>query len=169
MAPVSRPAVPVDRRRPSGARGADPIPTPARTLGLAGLLPFAFGAAMVWCPVESMATLGARLLGGYGAVILSFLGGVRWGRTLGDEARLARWLPLGLSVLPSLVGWAALLLPGGGMFALLAIGLSLQYLLDRDAAESGVLPVWYGRLRLPLTIGAVAAMLSGLVAELLLG
>lgn len=163
---VSRRNAPVSGSRArSGAR----VPTPARVLGLGGLLPFALGAVMVWCPVEAMAGLGVRLLGAYGAVILSFLGGVRWGRLLGDEPRLERWLPLTLSVLPSLVAWAALLLPAGAMFALLAVGLVLQYLIDRDAAESGELPAWYGRLRLTLTIGAVTAVLSGLVAVLLFG
>jgi len=137
-------------------------------LGLSGLLPFALGALMVWCPVEAMSDLGSRLLGAYAAVILSFLGGVRWGRLLGDEARLERWLPLGMSVLPSLVAWAALLLPPAAMFATLAVGLVLQYLVDRDAVESGELPPWYGSLRLTLSAGAVSAVLSGLVARLLL-
>ena len=115
-----------------------------------------------------MGELGTRLLGAYGAVILSFLGGVRWGRLLGDEARLIRWLPLGLSVLPSLIAWVALLLPPEAMFATLATGLVLQYLVDRDAAESGELPHWYGSLRLTLTAGAVPAVLSGLIAHLAL-
>ena len=144
------------------------VPLPARVLGLGGLLPFAFGAVMVWCPVEWVGELGTRLLGAYGAVILSFLGGVRWGRLLGDEARLERWLPLTLSVLPSLVAWVALLLPPEIMFATLATGLVLQYLLDRDATENGELPPWYGSLRLTLTAGAVPAVLSGLVARLAL-
>lgn len=145
------------------------IPLPARILGLAGLLPFLFGAAMVWCPVESMAAFGVTMLAGYGAVILSFLGGVRWGRLLGDDERIARWLPLSLSILPSLVAWTALLLPPPALFAVLAIGLVLQYLLDRDATESGDLPRWYGQLRLILTLGAVASVLSGLVAQLMSG
>ena len=151
--------------------GAVRIPLPARVLGLGGLLPFAFGAVMVWCPLEAVSEFGTRLLGAYGALILSFLGGVRWGRLLGggerEAARLERWLPLSLSVLPSLVAWVALLLPPAGMFALLATGLVLQYLLDRDASESGELPRWYGRLRLILTGGAVTAVLSGLIARLL--
>ena len=148
------------------------IPPPARLLGLGGLLPFVFGAAMVWCPVESMSEFGIRLLGAYGAVILSFLGGVRWGRLLVEPTREgggARWLPFVLSILPSLVAWAALLLPPAAMFALLAIGLVLQYLIDRDATESGELPPWYGRLRLMLTAGAVPSTLSGLLAALLAG
>lgn len=144
------------------------IPTPAHVLGLGGLLPFAFGAVMVWCPVVPMRALGTDLLGAYGAVILSFLGGVRWGRLLGDGSRLVAWMPLGLSVLPSLVAWVALLLPPDAMFVTLAIGLVLQYLVDRDAAESGELPPWYGTLRLRLTTGAVPAVLSGLVAHLAL-
>ena len=158
------------RRSGRGTQGTRArVPLPARVLGVGGLLPFALGAVLLWWPIEAVAEFGTRLLGAYGAVILSFLGGVRWGRLLGDEARLERWLPLTLSVLPSLVAWAALLLPPDAMFATLAVGLVLQYLIDRDAVESGELPIWYGRLRLPLTIGATAAVLSGLVARLLLG
>ena len=148
------------------------IPRPARVLGLGGLLPFLSGALMVWCPLERVSEFGILLLGTYGAVILSFLGGVRWGRLLAEPSRETkrreRWLPFVLSILPSLVAWAALLLPPAAMFALLAIGLVLQYLIDRDATESGELPPWYGRLRLILSAGAVPAVLSGLLAALLL-
>lgn len=148
--------------------GRTEIPLPARVLGLAGLLPFAAGALLVWCPIEPYAVFGTRALGAYGAVILSFLGGVRWGALLDDAARLRRWLPLGLSVLPSLVAWAALLVPPAAMFTLLAVGLVLQYLSDRDAVATGELPAWYGSLRTVLSAGAVLAVLSGLLATLLL-
>lgn len=147
--------------------GSDAIPLPALVLGLGGLIPFAFGAAMVWCPVPVMAEHGVILLGRYGAVILSFLGGVRWGRLLVDDASLARWWPLTLSILPSLAAWVALLLPETALFAVLAMGFILQYLVDRDAVESNRLPGWYGRLRLILTTGATLAIVSGLLQQLM--
>ena len=145
------------------------IPPPALALGLGGLVPFAAGATAAWLPHAGLAAVGLAALGAYGAVILSFLGGVRWGVELFDEAALARWTPLGLSVLPSLVAWAALLAPPAPMLALLAAGLVAQYALDRTAVRAGVLPVWYGRLRTVLTVGATAATLVGLGAAVARG
>ena len=145
------------------------IPTPALALGLGGLVPFAAGAALAWLPHAGLAAIGLAALGAYGAVILSFLGGVRWGVELFDEAALARWGPLGLSVLPSLVAWAALLAPPAPMLALLAAGLVAQWALDRAAVPGGTLPPWYLRLRTILTIGAVAATLAGLAAAVARG
>lgn len=155
------------KRGRTGRQAIEAIPLPALGLGVAGLIPFAFGAIMVWCPVPVMAEHGVILLGRYGAVILSFLGGVRWGRLLVDEASLARWWPLTLSILPGLVAWVALLLPDTAMFAVLAMGFVFQYLIDRDAVENRLLPFWYGRLRLILTAGATLAIVSGLIQQLM--
>ena len=145
------------------------VPLSARTLGLAGLLPFAAGALAVWCPIELVATLGTRALGAYAAVILSFLGGVRWGAALFDEEALSRRSPLALAVLPSLVAWVALLAPPAPRLALLLAGLVGQWALDRGAVRAGALPGWYGRLRAILTAGAGAATLAGLAAALARG
>ena len=145
------------------------IPTPALALGLGGLLPFAAGAVLAWLPHADLAAIGLAALGAYGAVILSFLGGVRWGAALFDEAALARWSPLVLAVLPSLVAWVALLVPPVPRLALLLAGLVGQWALDRGAVREGALPGWYGRLRAILTAGAGAATLAGLVAALARG
>ncbi|MBS8271966.1 DUF3429 family protein, partial [Halomonas litopenaei] len=63
------------------------IPRSALLLGLAGLLPFLWGAATVLLPDLAMwgqMTLGGRFIGPYvqlfyGAIILSFMSGVLWG------------------------------------------------------------------------------------------
>lgn len=83
----------------------------AFVLGFAGLVPFvACGLAALALPDERAERMMVALIG-YGAVILSFLGGVHWGFALADpEARLVR-ARLALGVLPSLVGWLAVLLP----------------------------------------------------------
>ena len=145
------------------------IPTPALVLGLGGLVPFAAAGIAAWLPHAGLAAIGLAALGAYGAVILSFLGGVRWGVELFDEAALTRWTPLALSVLPSLVAWAALLAPPVPGLALLAAGLIGQYALDRAAVGDGTLPPWYGRLRTILTAGAAAATLAGLAAAVARG
>ena len=47
----------------------------------------------------------------YGAVILSFLGGIRWGAALRGIGASQRRFDFAISVIPSLAGWAALLIP----------------------------------------------------------
>ena len=72
----------------------------------------------------------AHLLLSYGAVILSFLGGLHWGRVITSPNANGRpdstWLIW--SVCPSLLGWVALLLPVkvGAMVLSLGFLTSLQ-------------------------------------------
>lgn len=126
----------------------------ALALGYAGLIPFAV-LALDPLTVEFFPPPLARLwLLGYGAVILSFLGGIIWGRNLRDpDAGVA----MVVSILISLAGWGALLLIGPEAFWLLAAAFAaaLAYDLGSD------LPPWFRRLRIHLSIGAIAAMLIG--------
>lgn len=144
------------------------IPTPAAALGLGGLLPFFAGAIGTWWPDPAVQAIALRALAIYGAVILSFLGGVRWGCLLcdtpEDRASIGRWGPLTLSILPSLVAWIALL--GSPLFALatISVGLVVQYLMDIRAVSGGLLPRWYGGLRTLLTAGATASTVAGVIA-----
>lgn len=148
------------------------IPRPALILGIGGLLPFFTTAVAVWFQPEianpasglTISEFGLRALGAYGAVILSFLGGVRWGKLLDDEARLRQWGPLTLSVLPSLVAWVSLLLTPPAMLLLLMAGFVAQYELDRLAVKQHELPAWFGRLRLILSSGAVLSLALALAA-----
>ncbi|MFK8080422.1 MAG: DUF3429 domain-containing protein [Granulosicoccus sp.] len=154
------------------------IPTPALILGLAGLIPFVSAALVIWLqpmldawlPVwvvqeRSILTLATFSLGAYGAVILSFLGGVRWGNLLHDAEGLGRWLPLTLSVVPSLIAWPALLLAPIPQLALLCVGFTLQYGFDVAAARRGEVPEWFLRLRLILSSGAILSLLAGLLGN----
>ncbi len=159
------------------------IPAPALTLGLAGLIPFILCALFAWLPdllaslwpgsnggqpsselVRQKAILG---LGTYGAVILSFLGGVRWGNVLSNKVQVRRWVPLTLSVIPSLIAWPALLLPASWMLSILAAGFVLQYAADVEAVRQKILPAWYARLRTLLTTGTTVSLLAGLIADVL--
>lgn len=146
------------------------IPRPALILGLGGLLPFFVTAiaALVLDNADPSSTTtsesAVKALGAYGAVILSFLGGVRWGKLLDEPDQLRQWLPLTLSVAPSLIAWPALLLPDTPMLMLLMAGFVIQYALDRAAVRHNHLPVWFGRLRLMLTCGAVASLALAFVS-----
>jgi hypothetical protein len=87
-----------------------PLPPLAMFLGLAGLAPFVAGAVGVWAlPVDRTAQM-ASALAAYAAVIVSFLGGIHWGLAFRDPggADTFSWV---WGVTPSLLVWAALLLP----------------------------------------------------------
>lgn len=132
------------------------IPVAARWLGFGGLLPFALAAVVGLLAPEPLRDLALRSLIGYGAVILSFLGGVRWGLAMATPERL--WGPLSISVLPALLGWIALLLPTSTALLTLALGFAAMLMVDLRLAEA---PPWYRLLRLPLSLGAVIALLLG--------
>lgn len=158
------------------------IPTPALVLGVGGLLPFIATAIATCLPsgifdiadnrhgraIVDVRQIAVMALGAYGAVILSFLGGIRWGKILNDKTRIKRWAPLALSVVPSLIAWVALLLTPAWLLSILAAGFVLQYALDIEAVKRGELPAWFGRLRTILTTGAVLSLLTGLLALTLL-
>jgi Protein of unknown function (DUF3429) len=61
----------------------------------------------------------------------------------------------------ALAGWLALLLPPVMCLSLLIAGFLLQGLWDLIASEQGLLPRWFGRLRMALT--AVVSVALGLM------
>jgi|SRR5271165_4552252 len=130
------------------------MPAAARTLGLAGLIPFAGLALLVAFNPELKAEAAAALLV-YGAVIFSFLGGIRWGFAV-LEGEAAGWTAYGLSVVPSLVAWVAALWGGPLGLLILALALVLWYAFERSAPPAIALPGWYLNLRGLLT--AIAAL-----------
>jgi hypothetical protein len=136
------------------------IPPAALALGLGGLIPFAIGAFGVWTGWRSPAWPPPSVaLQAYGAVILSFLGGIRWGLALGEADRNRQAVALSVSVLPSLVAWAALLLPPSTGLPVLAGLVAAAGLADMRIARMGA-PDWFPKLRALLSAGAVAALLA---------
>jgi hypothetical protein len=131
-----------------------PIPPVVLTWGFLGVLPF------LTCPLAGARDPAAVVLAGYGAFILSFLGGARWGLADAREAPSPRVVCL--AMLPTMGGLALLKLTG------VAPGLQLFGLATALAAVwawevwSGGLPGWYAQLRSILTAGAGAA--TGLCA-----
>ena len=144
------------------------LPAWAKPLGYGGLLPFAVCAlVMLAVPDAGTRHVAGRALLGYGAVILSFLGGVHWGLVLrGASPQRAGGL-LAAGVVPSLVGWVALLLPFEQGAAVLAAGFGLFWLYEHRVLGTAVLPQGYLALRRWLTLGVVAAMGLGLMAPAL--
>ncbi|MCB5198920.1 DUF3429 domain-containing protein [Loktanella sp. TSTF-M6] len=131
------------------------IPTGPLVLGLAGLLPFLWGALTAMVPALgdwALLTLGGRFTApfvqlSYGSVILSFMSGVLWG----FATRQDRWLPYALSVIPAL--WAFFMVGGGPTTAAinLVAGFVGLLLLDWQFAKAGWAPQWWMKLRALLT------------------
>lgn len=131
----------------------------ALRLGLLGALPFL--ALSLWLAGISgdhpwrPATI--TLLTQYAAIVLSFLGGIRWGLAMGQGGP-ARTLDMAMTVLPPLVAWASLSVPLPYTFAVLAAAYAGHGAWDAFAVHAGAAPEWYGRLRGGLTALAVAAL-----------
>jgi hypothetical protein len=128
-------------------------------LGLAGVLPFALLAVAVWSPQWRVLALPALLT--YSALILAFLGGVRWGRALTAD----RPLEYVWAVLPSL--WALTALQLAPLAGLLVLGAGFvgQWWLDGPADRMSA-PAWFRRLRGLLTALVLACHLIAVLALL---
>ncbi|MEL6766200.1 MAG: DUF3429 domain-containing protein [Pseudomonadota bacterium] len=138
------------------------VPAPAGWLGLSGLLPFFTGALAVAVLSDAPQLLAAQLLAGYGAVILSFMGGCRWGFAaagMGAAHGNGPWFAYAASVVPSLYAWVVLVLPDPWRMALLALGFLGLLGADYALAARGGAPAWWPALRLPLSLGAAGSLL----------
>jgi hypothetical protein len=134
-------------------------------LSFLGIIPFAALALWLYgiAPDHPWRQATIVLLTGYAAVTLSFLGGVRWGMTV--LARHAgRPRDLLLSIVPPLLGWAALLAGPPLVFVLLAVAFAAQGAWDSLTLPPGSAPDWFRRTRIQLTMLAVAALIVAFIA-----
>ena len=140
---------------------SSPLPW-ARALGIAGMLPFAAGAASLWILRDAAASAHAGFaLAAYAATIVSFLGGVHWGPAL--RAGGLAPAPLIWGVLPQLAGWLALLMPLHASLLTCAAALVACYAADRRLYPQAGLAAWLP-MRLKLTVVATASCLLGAIS-----
>lgn len=138
------------------------IPRAPLFLGLAGLLPFFWGALTLVSSdlaIWGTRTIGPRFAGpfvllNYGTIILAFMSGVLWGfATKGDQV-----VNYVLSVIPAL--WVFFMVGAGATAS--AIYLIAGFLgllaLDWYFAQQGLAPEWWVRLRVLLTVVVVACL-----------
>ena len=92
---------------------------------------------------------------GYAACILTFLGGVHWGKELTVNPQQPSMKVLTVSVLPSLYAWTSFGLPHHYAMYYLSAGLVGACVYDLNNSE---LPGWYRKLRLPLTLLAASSV-----------
>ena len=139
-------------------------PQPALVYGAAGLVPFVFPPLAILLNGAFLPNLAFVQLA-YGASILSFLGGIKWGFAIPDNGhQKLSWDNLGQSVSLSLVAFGSLILPPWvGTIALMG-GLGASTYID---ITSPGYPQWFKAMRLCLSGVAIFSLLLGLLLRML--
>ena len=141
--------------------------TPAAplALGFSGLIPFFYPPlAMMSSGAFSSSLMFMHMA--YGATILSFIGGLRWGYCLSPSSKTPpSWLYMGYSVMPQLVGWAALMMPT--TLGIFTVASGLVACAIADITMPGY-PSWFVSMRVILTTGAVVSLLLSFWCVLML-
>lgn len=138
-------------------------PKPALYLGFAGLIPFVaptllMAVTEIYFPELAYAQLA------YGASIVSFLGGARWGFALPESSPAKPdWINLANSVVPSLLAWVAMVMSSSivpaATMVIMGLGISLHY----DLSLLPTYPSWFKALRSVLTVVAFFSLLGTLI------
>lgn len=132
-----------------------------RWLTLSGAIPFIACSAALWLAPPAYRAFATTVLTSYAAVILSFLGGIQWGLAVNliDTApKSARTMFL-LSVIPSLLAWAMLLLPEPGSRVIVAIGLfAFVWVVDALLNLQKLIPAWFFKLRSIITVIVITSL-----------
>ena len=133
-------------------------------LGYGGLIPFAaLAAGSLVLRDPALRAQSLFLLQIYALSIISFVGALSWGMALtapglapAFRARLMSW-----SVIPSLIGCASFACPPVWGCLILAATAALALAFDLHAAPRLALPAPWRTLRWHLSLGAMAALLTG--------
>lgn len=143
-----------------GIMGLRHCPYPALVLGTAGLLPFIGAPGLMMIFGQSSVAFLANAQMVYGASILSFLGGVRWGFGVCEgRTTPAEWDNMNnmvISIVPSLVAFTAVLCPEP--VSQLIVMLGLTGVGCHDAVTESY-PAWFRGLRMLLTFVAVSSFI----------
>ncbi|MEX0860458.1 MAG: DUF3429 domain-containing protein, partial [Cucumibacter sp.] len=135
--------------------------------GWAGLIPFSIALILNVFPALSPfdPVILERAVLGYGALTLSFLGGVRWGiRMQGGRGGDFSYL---LGIIGAIVGLATLLMPYQLGLAVLIVAFGAQGAWDVLSGTDGGVPKRYSALRITLTLGTSAIVLALFASEAL--
>lgn len=146
-----------------GSDQASAIPLDSLIFGYGPMVPFVAAAVGAWslpAPWPGFAIVLAII---WGALILSFVAGVRRGFGFGARtastgaeivAAIAYFVPAGVSLLFVSFGQ-----PAPALWVLV-IGFAVVILLDRRAARQGDAPVYFRRLRLPQMSIAILSLVA---------
>lgn len=145
------------------------VPFPAMFLGVAGLIPFAYGVLLIFALPGEMPGFGViaptpdggvKLLQDFGAIILGFMGGCLWG-FVSAPGRTPSLPLLAATIVPAFIALVAMR-PDPALSCLwLAFGFVVLQAIDLVFSRAGIAPAWWLSLRLPLTAGVIACLLTG--------
>lgn len=103
------------------------------------------------------------LLQTYAAVILAFMGAVHWGAAMSGEDRFAQ-TQLGLSVIPPLLAWLALMIPQVYGYSLLIVSFAALCMADNMVGRIQRFPSWYSPMRVALTTVVIFCLITAALA-----
>ncbi len=144
-------------------------PLSAIVLGLAGMIPFVYGVAMIFAAPGSLVTFGffpenasggIQMLERFGVVILGFMGGCLWGFASAGGRRPS-FAMLGLASVPAAFAFAAVQDDPAMSCLWLAFGYVVLQAIDVIYRRVGLAPDYWLTLRLPLTAAVMACLLVG--------
>jgi len=136
-------------------RNALPLAT---ILGLLALLPFVAGVYHAYAGTTLDARMSLRWLLPYLATVVSFIGGVQWGRMLSQTRASA--LDMALAATPALLAWAALLSAAPWRGFLLLAALVVAWLLDERGMARGWQKRGFLQLRRVLTLAVGGCVIA---------
>ncbi|XP_054646139.1 transmembrane protein 69-like [Dunckerocampus dactyliophorus] len=138
-------------------------PKPALWLGFAGLIPFVAPPLFMGITESCFSELAYAQVA-YGASIVSFLGGARWGFALPESSPAKPdWVNLSNSVVPPLLAWVSMLMADSIIPAATMVIMSLGILLHYDLSLLPTYPSWFKALRAVLTIVAFFSLLGTII------
>ncbi len=142
---------------------ADQTRKHVKRLAYAGLIPFVGMAILMWLVDADLHPFIALAMAGYGATVVSFLGGIHWGIGFRNVTRMhnAPLFNFGWGVVPSLLAWVAVTMPAYAGLPLLALILVICYMVDRKAYAEAGLQDW---LAMCLHLTVVATLCCLIVA-----
>jgi hypothetical protein len=142
---------------PPSAAAAVPLSNAALYSGYAGIAPFVAALLGVWlAPEPAWQQFAQQAALAWGAVILAFVGALHWGFAIAGRLPATRAV-ITASVVPSVLGAAALLLDGQRGLALLIAGFGLFGIYEhRRWVDS--LPAEYLAMRRRLTLAVCASL-----------
>lgn len=157
---------------PTAGHGTDPrLSVWLSPLGYGGVIPFVAGLLGVsFLDDPTLRQTLQFLLLAYGAVILSFLGAIHWGRILlvpQPHADAGRTLVYGM--FPSVAGWLTLLLPFAFAAPLQAVLFAAVYAVDHRLIGGVAVRRMYLPLRRRLTLLVIVLLAASWLVELFRG
>lgn len=147
--------------KPSPPIGNETTRTGYRNLiAFGGLGPLLVAAPIAWSSAGDMRMLMIEASLHYSAVLLSFMGGIRWGAEIARAPDAPSLTRLGFGVLAPVIAWISLyLVEQRWVCAILLMLAALgQSAWDWQSARKGLLPRWLGDMRLWLSLSGSALL-----------